>query len=725
MKRIVLSMALLCLVWSSVRAEHGLVLDSVVTGVYEAAAPAEMTPMLDGRYYTSLDPTGQRIVRYSYQTGKQTDVLMDLKTVKGKAPASVAGYVFSPTESKILVWTSVVRQYRRSWTADYYVFDCRRNTLEPLSENGPQRDACFSPDGRSVAFARNNDLFIKRLDFGTEIAVTSDGSKNGIINGVTDWVYEEEFGYTRAFDWSPDSKFLAFLRFNESQVSTYTYPLYGAFMSRQKQQKYYPSFNGFKYPSAGERNSTLGVWAFNLQTRSSKRMEVPMEEDDYIPRIRFTRNSNQLAVMTLNRSQNAFRMYYLNPKSASATLVLNEQSETYIEPDYDAIRFTTRYFTYLSEKNGYRHLYLYGANGGVLRTLTSGDWDVTRLVDCDTVKNVFYYQSDEPSPMQRAVYSVDLKGKKVCLTPKKGSNDLHFNADFSFYVHSWSDINTPPVYTLYNAEMLEVRSLESNKALRNSLSELKLSKKQFVRVPLADGVTLNGWMLKPADFDEKKNYPVVMVPYGGPDSQMVLDAFDMDWEYYLSQKGYWVVCVDGRGTGGRGKAFRQASYPKLGLLESTDQVAVAQWLKTQPGVDGSRIGIWGWSFGGYLTLMGMTDAHSPFKAGVAVAPVCDWRYYNTIYTERYLKTPAENESAYDETSPLCRADKLQGRLLLIHGLADDNVRANQSLDFSEALIRKGIQFDTQWYPTSAHSIWGATYRKHLYHRMVDFFLQNL
>jgi dipeptidyl-peptidase 4 len=700
-------------------------LDSIVCGKYNALSLPEMKPMLDARYYTCLDEIGQHIICYNYQTGKQEDVLFDLRETKGEAPDQIMGYDFNFNESKILLWSKKTPIYRRSYLTEYYVFDRRRKIIEPLSANGSQRNARFSPDGRSIAFVRDNNLFIKRLDYGTELQVTTDGSVNSVINGVTDWVYEEEFIETGAFDWSPDSKFLAYTRFKEKEVPTYTFPLYGSFVSKQKREKFYPGFFSFKYPSAGENNSVVTVWAFNLQTRSARQMEVPIAEEDYIPRIRFTRNNYQIAVMTLNRSQNIFKMYFVNPRSAQSSLILTDQSETYVDPMYDAIRFTSKYFTYVSEKDGYRHLYLYEPNGGLQKQLTSGKWDIIKFIACDTLKNVFYYQSDEDDPTRRAVYSVDLKGKKVCLTPSKGMNDASFNSDYSCFVQTWSNINTPQVYSVCDLSGQELRVIEKNKELRAELSKIGIRDKQFFSVPAADGQNLHGWILKPTDFSNDKKYPVVLIQYGGPDSQLALDVYDFDWEYFLAQEGYIVVCVDGRGTGGRGEAFRKSTYTKLGLQETQDQLAVAGWLKNQPWVDGARLGIWGWSYGGYMTLMCMTDPSAIFKAGIAVAPVCDWHYYNTVYTERFMRTPKENASGYEMTSPILRAASLKGSLLMVHGLADDNVRANQSLDMAEALIQSGIQFDIQVYPTSSHSILGDTYRKHLYRKMMDFFLEHL
>ncbi len=726
MKRLFLFTILVAGMCSFISAAEKLSLDSLVTGVYDANAVSSFHPMNDPSLFVQRSGDATQLVSVDYRTGKQKEVLLDLKTIKGEGPTSIRGYLFNAAETKILIWATQAKIYRRSYLTEYYIFDRKRNYMEPLSTNGAQRDAKFSPDGRSVAFARANNLFIRRLDYGTEIQVTTDGSKDSILNGVTDWVYEEEFAATSAFDWSPDSKLLCYVKFDERAVPSFTLPVYGALTNTVKPMKYYPSFYRFKYPSSGELNSTASVWAFNLQTRSSKKMDVPMAEDDYIPRIRFTRNVNQLAVMVLNRAQNVFKMYFMNPKSAKGTLALSEQSETFVDPSFDDICFYTNYFTYLSEKDGYRHLYLYGPNGGLLKQLTSGKWEVTNFLGCDTLKNVFYYESNEQSVLRKDVWSIDQKGRKLLLTPEKGTNKVQFNADYSLFVKTWSDLNTPPVCTLMDLKMNKlVRVLEDNSAYRNAMKAFNLPDKQFITVPSADGQVLNGWMLKPRDFNATKKYPVVLVQYSGPSSQSVLDAYDMDWEYYLAQNQFIVVCVDGRGTGGRGTVFSHSTYTKLGVQEAEDQVAVASWLKTQPGVDGNRIGLWGWSYGGTIVLLGLSDASAVFKAGVAVAPVVDWRYYNTVYTERYMRTPNENMSGYNQTSPLERASKLKGRLLLISGMADDNVRSNQSMDFTEALIRAGVQFDMQVYPTSNHSILGATYRKHLYQRMFDFFKNNL
>jgi len=704
-------------------------LDSIVAGAYKPASLPAVRAMSDARYYTTVSTDGKKINRYDYKTGTLQETILDLSTARGVSLQRLVGYSFSPQENRILIWTEERPVFRRSWQTTYYLYDKRRNLIEPLSERKNQRDARFSPDGRSVSFSSDNNMYIKRLDYGSELVVTTDGLPNALINGTTDWVYEEEFGLTVAYDWSGDSQYLAYLKFDERGVSDFTMTQYGLNRTGATQPDYYPSFKTFKYPSSGGNNATVTLHVYSVQSRSNKTVTVPAGQDGYFPRIRFTKKANQLAVMTLDRGQDAFRMYFLNVRSGISNLVISELNETFVDPPYDAIQFYSTFFTYLSERNGFRHLYLYDTNGSLLKQLTSGNWDVTEYLGCDTLKQRFYYQAAVSSPMDRSIWQVDVKGKNVKVSTKAGVNSATFNSDYSVCFLTSSTLNTPPETSVIDLNAKEgkneLRALSDNAALKSKLDALALSQKSFITVPTADGIKLNGWMLKPVNFDASKRYPAILLQYSGPDSQEARDEFKVNWEHYLASKGFVVVCVDGRGTAARGAAFRRLSYKQLGLLEVKDQLAVAEYLKQQSFVDGNRLGIWGWSYGGFVTLMVLTEPNQPFKAGIAVAPVTDFRYYNTIYSERYLETPAQNREGYDESSPLLRASKLTGRLLLVHGMMDDNVRSNQSMDFVEALIQAGKQFDTQWYPTSSHSILGETYRKHLYRAKVDFFIEQL
>lgn len=707
-------------------AKESFQFESFVRGDYDLPAAVEMKPMRDPRFYLSMVENGSKIAIYAYKTGKQTDVFLDLTSVKGTAPERMVGFILNEQENKALIWYLEAPIYRRSFMTEYYLYDKRRNTIEPLSQAGAQRDAKFSPDGRSVAFARDQNLFIRRLDFGTEIQVTTDGKHNAIINGTSDWVYEEEFATTSAFEWSPDSKYLCYVKFDEQEVMDFQVPLYGAFTHPLKTSKYHASSYRFKYPSAGEPNSKVTVYAYQLQTRSSKKMNVPMAEDDYIPRIRFTRNSNQLAVMTLNRAQNQFKMYYVNPKSAQSTLILSDRSETYLEPKYDDICFLPNGFTYLSEKDGYQHLDFYGQTGGQKKTLTKGNWNVLSVIGCDTLQNKFYFISNEKGTLDQGVMSVDLKGKMLPIAAETGYNVGSFNSDYSLFVHQWSNINTPSMSKLIEVKTGKMlRVLDDGTAYQKRIEELEFGKKQLVSIPVSGGISLNAWVLMPKGFRADVKYPVVLIQYNGPASQMVKNVFDPGWEYLLAQEGFVVVCADARGTGGRNRSFTNTSYMNLGQVESEDMIAVAGWLKNQSYADASRVGIWGWSYGGTTTLMCLSNGKNPFKAGIAVAPVVDWRYYNTIYTERYMKTPNENMDGYDQTSMMKRAGQINGKLLMIFGMADDNVRSNQYMDFNEALIEAGIQYETQLYPVSNHSIPGLKHQLHLYRRMLNFFKAEL
>ena len=491
------------------------------------------------------------------------------------------------------------------------------------------------------------------------------------------------------------------------------------------QDKY--TYYNYKYPTAGEKNSSVCVMAYNLSSKDTKKLNVPLDADGYIPRIAFTTDPSQLAVMTLNRQQNRFQMYYANPKSGVTKLILKDENKCYVDSEWlSSIRFFKSGFTYVSEQDGYAHIYLYSPTGVMQRQVTKGNWDVTRLLGYDEKTKTTYYESAEESPMRRSVYKIDAKGKKTKLSTKEGTNSATFSANFAYYVNRFSNVNTPMQITVNETKQNRVlRTLQDNATLTKKLAQLAYSPKEFFTLTTASGYELNAWMIKPANFDENKKYPVMMTQYSGPNSQQVLDNFGFDWEYYLASKGIIVVCVDGRGTGARGEAFRKCTYLKMGLYESQDQVEAAQALGKLPYIDKERMAIWGWSFGGYNTLMALTVGKGTFKVGIAVAPPTDWRYYDTVYTERFMRTPQENEKGYNETSPMRRVSELQGKLLLIHGSADDNVHFLQSLQYAEALVQANKQFDMHVYKDRDHSIYGGNTRFHLYTKMANYLFENL
>jgi dipeptidyl-peptidase-4 len=691
-------------------------LPEIVNGAFRQETYAgEMRSLPDGRHYTAMNKERTMIIKYSYQTGEAVETLFDVKNARECTFDDFDDYIISSTGHHILIIREKEPIYRRSFRAGVYDYDVRRRMVKQLNESGHKiMIPTFSPDGRMCAFVEENNIRIKKFDYDTETQVTKDGEAGRIINGTTDWVYEEEFSVTNLMAWSPDSEYLAYVRFDETDVPEYAMAMYG--------NSYYPNERRFKYPKAGENNSKVTIHSYCVETKDIKTLKAPVDEDGYIPFIRFAAEPSQLAVMTLNRRQNIFNLYHANPKSGVFKLILKDENNAYIDSDWmQAIQFSESGFLYVSEKDGYAHIYQYSPTGVLQRQVTSGNWDVTRLIGKDEATGTVYYESAEESPLRRSVYSVDAKGKKTRLSTMPGTNSASFSASYAYYVNHFSSVNTPARISVCETKTgKELRVLQDNSALRDKLAEYAFSHKEFTTITTATGEELHAWIVKPAKFSESKKYPVVMFQYGGPNSQSVLDRFGMDWEQYLAASGFICVCVDGRGTGARGEAFRKCTYMRMGDLESRDQVAAAVALGKLPYIDKDRIAIWGWSFGGYNTLMAMSTGNGVFKAGIAVAPPTDWRYYDTVYTERYMRTPKENKKGYDETSPVMRAKDLQGRLLLVHGTADDNVHFKQSMDYAEALVQAGKQFEMQIYRDRDHGIYGGNTRMHLYTRMSEF-----
>lgn len=709
-------------------------LQDVANGTYRAQSIHGLKPMLDGEHYTQISPDHKRIVKYSFKTGEEVGTVFDVATARNHTLKSFDDYILSPDESLILIQTETKPIYRRSFTAVYYIYNVKNRTLEPLSEGGPQQVPLFSPDSHQIAFVRNNNIFLVKLLFGnSESQVTKDGEYNKVLNGIPDWVYEEEFGFNRAFDFSADSRMIAYIRFDESQVPMFSFPEYkGMFPSRDEYASY-PGAYTYKYPKAGETNSTVSVHTFDIKSRITRKMNLEMDADGYIPRIKFTSDPEKLAIMTLNRHQNRFNVYMANPRSALCKTVIRDEAEQYIkEQAYSDIVFYPENIVMMSERDGYNHLYLYSIGGNLIKQITSGKFEVKEFLGWDQKTNVFYYTSNEESPLRSAVYKVDGKGKKTKLSTRVGTNNALFSKNFAYYINTYSSKDTPTLITLNNNKGKEMATLMDNAELKSKVANLNMPTKEFFTFKTPDGVELNGWMMKPAHFDPNKKYPVIMHQYSGPGSQQVLDRWGIGsfgdggmFEAYMCDKGYIMVCVDGRGTGGRGAAFEKCTYLFLGVKESKDQAAAAHYLSTLPYIDGTRIGIWGWSFGGYNTLMSMSEGSGAFKAGVAIAAPTDWRFYDSVYTERFMRTPKENGEGYDAGSPIKQAAKLQGKLLLIHGTADDNVHFQNCAEYSEALVQANKQFDMQVYTNRNHGISGGNTRNHLMNRVADFFIENL
>jgi Dipeptidyl aminopeptidases/acylaminoacyl-peptidases len=688
----------------------------------------------DGEYYSQMNAGGTQIIKYSFRTGKQVEVLFDAATARECPFKKFDSYSFSPDGTKILIATETKPIYRHSYTAVHYIYSLKRNldgkinnVVEKLSDKGPQQVPIFSPDGNLIAFVRDNNIFLVKLLFGnSESQVTEDGKENAIINGIPDWVYEEEFSFNRAFEFTADSKMIAFIRFDETEVPTYSFPLFAGEAPHTKDYEKYPGSYVYKYPKTGENNSKVSVLTFDIKSKVIRQVKLPLETGGYIPRIIPTLDANKLAIVTLNRQQNRLDLYFADPRSTVCKLAIRDESDTYIsENTFDNIKFYPENFSFLSEKSGFNHLYWYTMGGNLARQVTSGNYEVKEFLGWDATENAFYYTSNEGSPLQQAIYKIDRKGKKIKLSSQAGINNAQFSTDMKYFMNRYTNLQTPLIITLNDNTGKVLTTLVTNEKLKQKLSQYDIPQKEFFTFQTADGTMLNGWMMKPNGFSSTKKYPVLMYQYSGPGSQQVLDSWGISWETYMASRGYVVVCVDGRGTGGRGAAFEKCTYMKLGVKEAQDQVSTAQYLGSLPYVDKNNIGIWGWSFGGYMTLMSMSEGTPVFKAGVAVAPVTDWDYYDTIYGERYMRTPQENADGYKAASNFTRADKLHGNLLIVHGMADDNVHFQNTAEYAEHLVQLDKQFDMQIYTNRNHSIFGGNTRYHLYTKLTDFFDRNL
>ncbi|WP_303178784.1 S9 family peptidase [uncultured Butyricimonas sp.] len=683
----------------------------------------------DGEHYTVLEDRGKKLVMYSYKTGKAVETLLDLNDPKYGDVKMIQDYEFSPDESHILIYTNIQPIYRRSFTADYYVFDFKNRELKPLSEGGSQRLATFSPVGTKIAFVRDNNIFISDLRFGSEIQITFDGKFNEIINGAPDWVYEEEFAFNKAFEWAPDGSALAFIKFDESNVKIFHMNMFQGQSPALKENATYPSNYSYKYPKAGEANSVVSVHVYDIKDRVTTPMNIGEETDIYIPRIKWTKDPKRLAIMKLNRFQNRLEILLANARVGSTTVLYREENKYYIaEENLDNLVFTEdgKNFIMSSEKNGYSHLYLYTMGGKEVQPITSGNYDVADFYGYDPVKKLYYYSSHEESPLEKYVYSIDAKGKKKKLTPTKGWNEAEFSKSFKYFVNVVSNADMPPLYTLYTANGKAVRVLEDNAVLKEKLGEYNVAKREYIQIPAADGKTLlNAWMMKPTDFNASKAYPVLIIQYSGPNSQQVRNSWGMDWAQYLAQEGYIVTCIDPRGTAARGEEFRKCTYMQLGKIESDDMIAAGKWLAEQPYIDARKVGIWGWSFGGFMSSLCLMKGNNVFSTAIAVAPVTHWGFYDSIYTERFMRRPQDNPSGYNDNSPINWVKNLKGNLLLCHGTADDNVHVQNAYELAEALVQANKQFDMQIYTNRNHSIYGGVTRLHLYTKFVDYLNQHL
>ncbi len=678
----------------------------------------------DGRYYTSQND--KYIIKYDIRDGSEVDTLYG----KAGAPAEYLefdDYRLSPQENQILLVVDEQGIYRRSTKAFHYVYDMASKQMKAIAEGDRQSYATFSPDGSQVAWVRENNLYVTNLSDMKVKQLTTDGRVNEIIHGSADWVYEEEFSFAKAFFWSPDSKKIAYYTFDEREVKEYTMQLWLG------PREDYPLNYKYKYPKAGETNSKITISVYDLEKNQSTKMDIGEETDIYIPRINWTLDPNVLSIRRMNRLQNQLDILHANIESGETKRILTEKSDTYVDLDFcDDLTYLSdgKRFLHSSEQDGYKHFYLYDMEGKLINQITQGDWEARELMGVDEKQKAIYYTSTEDSPLERQIYRIGLDGKKkVKLSQQKGTHSPDFSPDFKYYLDYFSAASTPTRVSIHEGKTgKEITVREDNQVLQDRLKNYKINYKEFFSLETQEGVKLNGWTIKPHDFDENKQYPLLMFVYGGPGSQQVTDAWDsfnFFWYQVLASKGYMIACVDNRGTGGRGAEFKKITYAQLGKYETQDQIAAAKYFAGLDYVDAERIGIWGWSYGGYMSSLCITKGAEVFKSAIAVAPVSTWRFYDTIYTERYLKKPQDNPEGYDDNSPIFHVDKLEGNYMLVHGTGDDNVHFQNAVELQNALIDAGKQFESFYYPNRAHSISGGNTRFHLYNMMTDFLERKL
>jgi len=694
-------------------------------GTFAAESVYGLRSMNNGLHYTSLEDG--KINKYGYEKEGLIETILsedELKPSGNGESISIDEYQFSPDESKVLIATETEKIYRHSTREIYYIFDLKTKKLSKLTDD-KVRYATFSPDGQNIAYVKKNNLFVANIAPETSRSsimtrnITSDGVFNKIINGATDWVYEEEFAFDKAFFWSPDGKKIAFYRFDETEVKQFSMDVYGTL---------YPSQDVFKYPKAGEVNAKVTIHVYNSETQ--KTTPIDLGEYEYIPRIKWTKSNNSLSVQRMNRHQNLLDLILVNTSDYSQNTILIETAETYIDIT-DNLTFLNnkKQFIWTSEKDGYNHIYLYDINGKLVNQITQGDWDVSSYEGYDEASRTIFYLSSEGSPIEKQLYAIGLDGKtKKKLTTKPGQNRAVFSKGFKYYINYHSSANTPNYVTLHDGAGIEKRVLKDNAELLKELEKFNISQQEFFTFNTNEGTNLNAWMIKPQDFDESKKYPVLMYVYGGPGAQTVKNSWggsNFFWYQLLASKGYIIVSVDNRGTGSRGAEFKKCTYKQLGKYETIDQIASAKYLQSLSFVDSNRIGIWGWSYGGYMSSNCLFKGNEVFKMAIAVAPVTNWRYYDSIYTERYMHTPEENANGYDDNSPINHVEKLTGKFLLVHGMGDDNVHFQNAVELAEALVQADKQFGIMYYRNRSHGISGGNTRLHLYNKMTDFVLENL
>lgn len=720
-KKIITLFLFLCL---TVVGQQKITIDEIYNGTFRAQGMDELQSLKNTNQYTVLNADRQsrsmQIDLYDFATLKKVATLIDTKSHKDLSNG-IDSYTFDAAEKMILLACNTNQIFRHSFTADYYLYDIASKKLKKLFDFQVQEPS-FSPDGKKIAYAKENNLYVYDLASDKSTPITTDGKKNSIINGITDWVYEEEFAFVKAFDWSADSKKVAYIRFDESQVPEFSMSMFG--------KELYPTMQTFKYPKAGEKNALVSLHIYDVNSNGVKNINLGNYNDFYIARMKWTNDANTLSAQVLNRHQNNLDLLFIDGNSGSAKVVLNEKDKAYVDVTDNLTFLKDNSFIWTSEKDGFNHIYLYDKNGKLKNQLTKGKWEVTNYYGLDEKTNTVFYQSVENGSINRDVYKIGLDGKnKVRLSQYTGTNAATFSPNFQYYINTFSSAAQPTTYTLNDAKFgKQVQVIENNESLASKLKSYNLPAKEFFVLKTAKGNELNAWMIKPKDFDPAKKYPVFMYQYSGPGSQQVNNEWngtDDYWFMMLSQQGYIVACVDGRGTGFKGADFKKVTQLQLGKYEVEDQIDAAKVIGNYAFVDKARIGIFGWSYGGFMSSNCILKGNDVFKMAIAVAPVTNWRFYDSVYTERYMQTPQENASGYDDNSPINHVDKLKGKFLLIHGSGDDNVHVQNSMQMMEALIQANKQFDSQIYPDNNHGIYGGKTRIQLYTKMTNFIKENL
>ena len=732
MKRLLFIFTALFMLTAHVSAGGKITIPDITSGKFAAKTVNGINPIEGTDTYARISDDGKRVDCYSFKTGKLLRNLFDVSNTMGKKIDSFDGYILSPDGTRMLIQTKTKSIYRRSFTAVYYLYNIASRKLEPLSDGGPQQVPVWSKDGLQVAFVREGNIYLVKLLYDTaEVQVTKDGKFNEVINGLPDWVNEEEFGFNRALTFNADGTMICWLRYDEKDVKTYSLQMYKGMKPEKQENAVYPGFYSYKYPKAGEDNSKVTAWSYDIKSHRISKLQVPLDADGYMPRIKATDDASKVVVYTMNRHQDELCLYSVNPRSTVAQLIVKEHVEKYVKEEaMEAVTFIGNNVLLPSDRSGFMKLYIYSMNGQLHRTI-GGDYDITAVYGYDAKTGDVYYQAAALGPSDRQVYVAHKNGKTVRLSDKKGWNTALFSGDYQYFVNTWSDYNTPYVVTTRDNNGRVISTLQDNADLKAKVAESGFAKREPFSFTTSEGVQLNGWILKPLNFDASKRYPVIMHQYSGPGSQQVTDSWSAGsmgqggaFDSYLAQQGFIVVSVDGRGTGGRGADFEKCTYLKIGDLESKDQVEAALYLGSLPFVDKDRIGIWGWSYGGFNTLMSMSEGRGVFRAGVAIAPPTSWRFYDSIYTERYMRTPKENPDGYD-VNPIVRAQKLHGALLLCHGTADDNVHPQNSYEYAEALVQADKDFRELYYTNRNHSIYGGNTRNHLLRQVANFFVTEL